>query len=59
LIVDFNFVNSSQDLDDKINEFDIWHGLPNLYANLSRWKDAEICLKKARDLKQYTAAVLL
>lgn len=57
-INDFNFVNSFQVLDDKINEFDIWHGLANLYASLSRWKDAEICLQKARELKKYSAAVM-
>ncbi|XP_027913609.1 protein NPG1 isoform X2 [Vigna unguiculata] len=53
-----SFQISSKVLDDKINEFDIWHGLANLYASLSRWKDAEICLQKARDLKQYSAAVM-
>ncbi|PNY06655.1 tetratricopeptide repeat protein 7A-like [Trifolium pratense] len=35
---------SSQDEDDKINEFEVWHGLANLYASLSHWKDAEICV---------------
>jgi len=45
-------------LDDKINEFDIWHGLANLYASLSHWKDAEICLQKARELKKYSAAIM-
>ncbi|CAL5197329.1 unnamed protein product [Lathyrus oleraceus] len=49
---------SSQDADDQINEFDVWHGLANLYASLSHWKDAEICLQKARELKQYSAATI-
>ncbi|CAJ2636035.1 unnamed protein product [Trifolium pratense] len=49
---------SSQDEDDKINEFEVWHGLANLYASLSHWKDAEICLQKARDLKEYSAATI-
>ncbi|KAH1234577.1 Protein NPG1 [Glycine max] len=43
---------------DKVNEFDIWHGLANLYASLSHWKDAEICLQKARELKEYSAALM-
>ena len=44
--------------EDKVNEFDVWHGLANLYASLSHWKDAEICLQKARELKHYSAATL-
>ncbi|KAK4483602.1 hypothetical protein RD792_010801 [Penstemon davidsonii] len=34
--------------DDKINEYEVWHGLAKLYSSLSHWKDAEICLEKAR-----------
>ncbi|TKY70129.1 Tetratricopeptide repeat protein 7A [Spatholobus suberectus] len=49
---------SSKVEDDKVNEFDIWQGLANLYASLSRWKDAEICLQKARELKEYSAALM-
>lgn len=49
---------SSQDEEDQINEFDVWHGLANLYASLSHWKDAEICLQKARELKEYSAATM-
>ncbi|KAL2348810.1 hypothetical protein Fmac_002810 [Flemingia macrophylla] len=49
---------SSKVEDNKVNEFDIWHGLTNLYAHLSRWKDAEICLQKARELKKYSAALM-
>ncbi|KAL5181073.1 Protein NPG1 [Glycine soja] len=37
---------SSKVEEDKVNEFDTWHGLANLYASLSHWKDAEICLQK-------------
>lgn len=43
---------------DKVNEFDVWHGLAKLYSSLSHWKDAEICLGKARDTKQYSAEAL-
>ncbi|KAJ1412458.1 Tetratricopeptide-like helical domain superfamily [Sesbania bispinosa] len=49
---------SSQAEDDKISEFDVWHGLANLYASLSHWKDAEICLQKARELKEYSGATV-
>ncbi|KAG4951770.1 hypothetical protein JHK85_045637 [Glycine max] len=35
---------SSQVEDYTINEFEVWHGLANLYASLSHWKDAEICI---------------
>ncbi|GJN04380.1 hypothetical protein PR202_ga21926 [Eleusine coracana subsp. coracana] len=44
--------------DDGINEFEIWQGLANLYSSLSYWRDAEICLQKARALKLYSAATL-
>ncbi|RZB60473.1 Protein NPG1 isoform D [Glycine soja] len=49
---------SSQVEDYTINEFEVWHGLANLYASLSHWKDAEICLQKARELKEYSAATI-
>ncbi|KAK3118777.1 hypothetical protein QOZ80_9BG0707350 [Eleusine coracana subsp. coracana] len=44
--------------DDGINEFEIWQGLANLYSSLSYWRDAEICLQKARALKLYSATTL-
>ncbi|CAN6701642.1 unnamed protein product [Malus baccata var. baccata] len=44
--------------DDKVNEFEVWHGLSDLYSSLSYWKDAEICLSKARELKQHSAETL-
>ncbi|XP_047330614.1 protein NPG1-like [Impatiens glandulifera] len=44
--------------DDKVNEFQVWHGLANLYSSLSHWKDAEICLDKARGLIEYSAETL-
>ncbi|KAK7847914.1 protein NPG1 [Quercus suber] len=47
-----------QVVDDKVNEFEIWHGLAKLYSSLSHWKDAEICLRKARELKQYSVEAL-
>ncbi|XP_022740244.1 protein NPG1 isoform X1 [Durio zibethinus] len=48
----------SQVEDDKVKEFEVWHGLANLYSSLSHWKDVEICLKKAREMKQYSAELL-
>ncbi|XVF14464.1 hypothetical protein REPUB_Repub09cG0062700 [Reevesia pubescens] len=48
----------SQVEDDKVNEFEVWHGLANLYSSLSHWKDVEICLRKAREMKQYSAELL-
>ncbi|KAL3829881.1 hypothetical protein ACJIZ3_018683 [Penstemon smallii] len=44
--------------DDKINEYEVWHGLAKLYSSLSHWKDAEICLEKARAMKEYSAETL-
>ncbi|MQL81381.1 hypothetical protein Taro_013830 [Colocasia esculenta] len=52
------FRSSSQVEDDKISEFEVWLGLANLYSSLSYWKDAEICLEKARALQPYSAAAL-
>lgn len=44
--------------DDKVNEYEVWHGLANLYSSLSHWKDAEICLGKARALIEFSAETL-
>ncbi|KAL8539775.1 hypothetical protein ACS0TY_001398 [Phlomoides rotata] len=44
--------------DGSANEFEVWHGLAKLYSILSHWKDAEICLGKARTLKEYSAETL-
>ncbi|KAF5203966.1 Npg1, partial [Thalictrum thalictroides] len=44
--------------DDKVSEFEVWQGLANLYSSLSYWRDAEICLEKARALKQYSSSAL-
>ncbi|CAA2993720.1 tetratricopeptide repeat 7A [Olea europaea subsp. europaea] len=44
--------------DDKTNEYEVWHGLANLYTSLSHWRDAEICLGKARGLIEYSAETL-
>ena len=49
---------SCQVEDDKFREFEVWQGLANLYSSLSYWKDAEICLEKARALKPFSAATL-
>ncbi|PIN24754.1 putative calmodulin-binding protein [Handroanthus impetiginosus] len=43
---------------DNVNEYEVWHGLAKLYSSLSHWKDAEICLGKARTLKEYSAETL-
>ncbi|XP_019168558.1 PREDICTED: tetratricopeptide repeat protein 7A [Ipomoea nil] len=44
--------------DAKVNEYEVWHGLANLYSSLSRWQDAEICLGKARALVEYSPDTL-
>uniref|UniRef100_A0A5B6YR03 Putative tetratricopeptide repeat protein 7A n=1 Tax=Davidia involucrata TaxID=16924 RepID=A0A5B6YR03_DAVIN len=44
--------------DDKVNEFQVWHGLATLYSSLSHWVDAQICLGKARALIEYSAETL-
>lgn len=44
--------------DDKVSEYEVWHGLANLYSSLLHWKDAEICLGKARALIEYSAETL-
>nr|GMC48037.1 protein NPG1 [Ipomoea batatas] len=44
--------------DAKVNEYEVWHGLANLYSSLSRWPDAEICLAKARALVEYSPDTL-
>lgn len=50
--------SSTQVKDDNANEFEVWQGLGNLYSSLCHWRDAEICLEKARSLKPYSAAIL-
>ncbi|XAR62417.1 hypothetical protein NMG60_11017162 [Bertholletia excelsa] len=44
--------------DDKVNEFEVWQGLANLYSSLSHWSDAEICLEKAKALFEYSPETL-
>ncbi|RAL41503.1 hypothetical protein DM860_010297 [Cuscuta australis] len=41
-----------------VNEYEVWHGLANLYCSLSRWQDAEICLGKVRALVEYSPKTL-
>lgn len=41
-----------------MSEFEVWQGLANLYSSLSYWRDAEICLQKAKALKTYSAITL-
>ncbi|CAN8318164.1 unnamed protein product [Cochlearia groenlandica] len=48
----------SQMEEDKVNEFEVWHGLAFLYSSLSHWNDVEVCLKKAGELKQYSASMM-
>ncbi|KZV16366.1 tetratricopeptide repeat protein 7A [Dorcoceras hygrometricum] len=50
--------SATQVEDDKINEYEVWYGLAKLYSSLSHWKDAEVCLQKARALKEYSAEIL-
>ncbi|PUZ44719.1 hypothetical protein GQ55_8G137700 [Panicum hallii var. hallii] len=45
-------------VDGMVSEFEIWQGLANLYSSLSYWRDADICLQKARTLKPYSATTL-
>ncbi|KAA3461816.1 Tetratricopeptide repeat 7A [Gossypium australe] len=44
--------------DDKVKEFEVWYGLAALYSSLSHWKDVEVCVKKAREMKQYSAELV-
>lgn len=48
----------SQVEDDKVKEFEVWYGLAALYSSLSHWKDVEVCVKKAREMKQYSAELV-
>ncbi|XP_057954944.1 protein NPG1 [Malania oleifera] len=41
-----------------VDEFEVWQSLVNIYSSLSHWRDAEICLEKARALKQFSAETL-
>lgn len=50
--------NGTEERDNKVSEFEVWQGLANLYASLSYWRDAEICLQKAKALKTYSATTL-
>lgn len=51
------FKTSSQ-IENDFSESEVWQGLANLYSSLSHWKDAEICLEKARELNPYSAPPL-
>ncbi|OEL24250.1 hypothetical protein BAE44_0014731 [Dichanthelium oligosanthes] len=50
--------NTLEVVDGSVSEFEIWQGLANLYSSLSYWRDAEICLQKARTLKSYSATTI-
>ncbi|XP_062204610.1 protein NPG1-like [Phragmites australis] len=51
----YGSVKNGTEEEDKVSEFEVWQGLANLYSSLSYWRDAEICLQKARALKTYSA----
>ncbi|CAN1229412.1 Protein NPG1 [Linum perenne] len=40
-------ISVSQAENDKVNEYEVWHGLADLYSSLSQWKDAEVCPMQA------------
>lgn len=44
--------------DDNIDEYEVWNELAKLYSSVCHWKDAEICLGKARALKEYSSEIL-
>lgn len=54
----YGYVINGTEEDDKVSEFEVWQGLANLYASLSYWRDAEVCLQKAKSLKTYSATTL-
>ncbi|XP_068489359.1 protein NPGR2-like isoform X2 [Phaseolus vulgaris] len=41
---------------DKRLEMEIWHDLANVYATLSQWRDAEVCLAKSENINPYSAS---
>ncbi|KAL8134997.1 hypothetical protein AgCh_009865 [Apium graveolens] len=49
--------NISQD-EELVKEHEVWHGLAKLYSSLLQWKDAEVCLGKAKELVEYSAETL-
>ena len=57
-LLSHSFWKLFQEGDNKVSEFEVWQGLANLYASLSYWRDAEICLQKAKALKTYSATTL-
>ncbi|RLN31187.1 uncharacterized protein C2845_PM05G15120 [Panicum miliaceum] len=50
--------NGAEEDGEKVSELEVWQGLANLYSSLSYWRDAEICLQKAKALKTYSATTL-
>ncbi|XP_078169123.1 tetratricopeptide repeat (TPR)-containing protein [Carex rostrata] len=42
----------------EVSEDEVWQDLANLYAKLSHWRDAEVCLQKATSLKPFSASSL-
>lgn len=43
---------------ERVLEVGVWQDLARLYSGLSHWRDAEICLEKAKALKIYSAETL-
>lgn len=54
----YGSVKNGKEEADKVSEFEVWQGLANLYASLSYWRDADVCLQKAKALKTYSATTL-
>ena len=57
LLLSYSFWELQEDV-EKVSEVEVWQGLANLYSSLSYWRDAEICLQKAKALKKYSATTL-
>lgn len=43
---------------ERILEVEVWQDLAYVYSCLSHWRDAEMCLEKAKALKTYSAVTL-
>lgn len=41
-----------------MKEIDVWHDLEELYISLSGWKDAQVCLQRAREFDEYSVETL-
>lgn len=50
-----NLVKNRQNHDRSL-EMETWHDLANVYASLSQWRDAEVCLSKSKAINPYSAS---